>query len=166
MAKKKTKLSLAALILTAVSLVGAVLAITGVFVDWLKYSYTVLGKTSDISYKLADFDNGEMLGAMKAFAYITLALAALSFLAAALCKILNMKGIQPLAALLGLLTIVSTILLIVFVCVFCSKNASLNVDIPGIGKLGEGKFVWAIGPILAVIGGFLSGLSALACYKK
>ncbi|MBS1305524.1 MAG: hypothetical protein ACLTE4_12270 [Christensenellaceae bacterium] len=173
MAKKKS-ISLGAIILTAIALVGAVLTITGLFLNWTKYSVESVLLNKEYQYTLKDLaetnsnlgDNGfKMFGAMNAFAYITMILALVSFASVALAKFLNMKLIKPVAALAGLLTILSTILLIVFVCMFCSKNAGFSFSIAGV-NLADGKFGWSVGPILMVIGGFLSGLPALAAYKK
>ena len=170
MAKKKS-ISLGAIILTAIALVGAVLTITGLFLNWTKYSVESVLLNKEYQYTLKDLaetnsnlgDNGfKMFGAMNAFAYITMILALVSFASVALAKFLNMKLIKPVAALL---TILSTILLIVFVCMFCSKNAGFSFSIAGV-NLADGKFGWSVGPILMVIGGFLSGLPALAAYKK
>ena len=128
-----------------------------------EYQYT-LKDLAETNSNLGD--NGfKMFGAMNAFAYITMILALVSFASVALAKFLNMKLIKPVAALAGLLTILSTILLIVFVCMFCSKNAGFSFSIAGV-NLADGKFGWSVGPILMVIGGFLSGLPALAAYKK
>lgn len=173
MAKKKS-ISLGAIILTAIALVGAVLTITGLFLNWTKYSVESVLLNKEYQYTLKDLaetnsnlgDNGfKMFGAMNAFAYITMILALVSFASVALAKFLNMKLIKPVAALAGLLTILSTILLIVFVCMFCSKNAGFSFSIAGV-NLADGKFGWSVGLILMVIGGFLSGLPALAAYKK
>ena len=171
MAKKKS-ISLGAIILTAIALVGAVLTITGLFLNWTKYSVESVLLNKEYQYTLKDLaetnsnlgDNGFKM-AMNAFAYITMILALVSFASVALAKFLNMKLIKPVAALAGLLTILSTILLIVFVCMFCSKNAGFSFSIAGV-NLADGKFGWSVGPILMVIGGFLSGLPALAAYKK
>ena len=131
MAKKKS-ISLGAIILTAIALVGAVLTITGLFLNWTKYSVESVLLNKEYQYTLKDLaetnsnlgDNGfKMFGAMNAFAYI------------------------------------------VFVCMFCSKNAGFSFSIAGV-NLADGKFGWSVGPILMVIGGFLSGLPALAAYKK
>ena len=162
MAKKKS-ISLGAIILTAIALVGAVLTITGLFLNWTKYSVESVLLNKEYQYTLKDLaetnsnlgDNGfKMFGAMNAFAYITMILALVSFASVALAKFLNMKLIKPVAALL-----------IVFVCMFCSKNAGFSFSIAGV-NLADGKFGWSVGPILMVIGGFLSGLPALAAYKK
>ena len=165
MAKKKMSF-LMRLILTAVALVGAVLAVTGFALDWVKYSIdTVLGGTSPayLLKDLADFnsklgDHGfEMFGAMNSFAYITMIMSLVSFAAVLLSKFLHLG----LAGLAGILTVLSTILLIVFTAMFCSKNAGIDL-----GGLAKGEFVWAVGPVLMAIGGFLSGLCALVSYKK
>ena len=162
MAKKKMSF-LMRLILTAVALVGAVLAVTGFALDWVKYSIdTVLGGTSPayLLKDLADFnsklgDHGfEMFGAMNSFAYITMIMSLVSFAAVLLSKFLHL-------GLAGILTVLSTILLIVFTAMFCSKNAGIDL-----GGLAKGEFVWAVGPVLMAIGGFLSGLCALVSYKK
>ena len=169
MAKKKMSF-LMRLILTAVALVGAVLAVTGFALDWVKYSIdTVLGGTSPayLLKDLADFnsklgDHGfEMFGAMNSFAYITMIMSLVSFAAVLLSKFLHLGFLRPIAGLAGILTVLSTILLIVFSEMLCSKNAGIDL-----GGLAKGEFVWAVGPVLMAIGGFLSGLCALVSYKK
>ena len=170
MARKKMSF-LMRLILTAVALVGAVLAVTGFALDWVKYSIdTVLGGGTLPAYLLKDLadlnskmgDHGfEMFGAMNSFAYITMILSIVSFAAVLLSKFLHLGFLRPVAGLAGILTVLSTILLIVFTAMFCSKNAGLDL-----GGLAKGELVWAVGPILMVIGGFLSGLCALVSYKK
>ena len=151
MAKKKS-ISLGAIILTAIALVGAGLTITGLFLNWTKYSVESVLLNKEYQYTLKDLaetnsnlgDNGfKMFGAMNAFAYITMILALVSFASVALAKFLNMKLIKPVAALAGLLTILSTILLIVFVCMFCSKNAGFSFSIAGV-NLADGKFGWSV----------------------
>lgn len=170
MAKKKTSF-LMRLILTVVALAGAALAVTGFALDWVKYSIdaVIVGNT-EFAYTLKDLadansafgDSGlEMFGAMNAFAYITMIMSIVSFAAVLLSKFLHLGFLRPIAGLAGILTILSTILLIVFTAMFCSKNAGFDL-----GELANGKFVWAVGPILTVIGGFLSGLCASAAYKK
>ena len=106
MAKKKS-ISLGAIILTAIALVGAVLTITGLFLNWTKYSVESVLLNKEYQYTLKDLaetnsnlgDNGfKMFGAMNAFAYITMILALVSFASVALAKFLNMKLIKPVAA--------------------------------------------------------------------
>lgn len=169
MARKKSK-SMIGLILTAVALIGAALAVTGLFLDWVKYSVESAIINTSSAYLLKDLadansklgDNGfEMFGAMNSFAYITMILSVVSFAAVLLSKFLHLGFLRPIAGLAGILTVLSTILLIVFTAMFCSKNAGISV-----GDLVKGEFVWAIGPVLMVIGGFLSGLCASASYKK
>lgn len=94
MAKKKS-ISLGAIILTAIALVGAVLTITGLFLNWTKYSVESVLLNKEYQYTLKDLaetnsnlgDNGfKMFGAMNAFAYITMILALVSFASVALAK--------------------------------------------------------------------------------
>lgn len=172
MARKKMSF-LMRLILTAVALVGAVLAVTGFTLDWVKYSIdTVLGggtlpayllkDLADLNSKMEDIGGHiEGFGAMNSFAYITMILSIVSFAAVLLSKFLHLGFLRPVAGLAGILTVLSTILLIVFTAMFCSKNAGIDL-----GGLAKGELVWAVGPILMVIGGFLSGLCALVSYKK
>ena len=171
MAKKKTA-SLIGLILLAVAILGAVLSVVGVFIDWVKYtaetflgnnaaSYT-LKKLAESNAELKKVGDGMgMFDAMNAFAYITMILSVISAAAVLLAKFLKIKLLRPVAGLAGVLTIVSTILMIVFVCMFCSKNAGFSL-----GSIAKGSFGWAAGAVLATIGGFLAGLSAMASYKK
>lgn len=161
MAKKKS-LSLTTLILLALAAVGLILTIVGVCTDWIKYSVKSIAGTVEEGASLKELSDGsfEMFGAMNAFAYITMILAIVSVAASVLSKFLKIGLLKPIAAIAGLLTVLSTILLIVFTCMFCSKNGSLDL-----GELGSMGFKWAVGSILAVVGGFLSGLCSLAMYK-
>ena len=96
MAKKKTA-SLIGFILLAVAILGAVLSVVGVFIDWVKYTAeTILGNNA-ASYtlkKLAESnaelkkvgDGMEMFDAMNAFAYITMILSVISAAAVLLTK--------------------------------------------------------------------------------
>ena len=171
MAKKKTS-SLLGLILMAVGIVGAVLAVIGVFTDWVSYSVesiigggstpATLKELADTNDTLSQLGGGlDMFGAMNAFAYITMVLSVVCAALLLLVKFLRIGILRPLTGLAGLLTLLSTVLMVVFTIVFCSKNA--NIDL---GGFAEGKYVWAVGAILATIGGVLSGVSAVLGRKK
>ena len=78
-----------------------------------------------------------------------------------LVKFLKLGILRPITGLAGILTVLSAVLMVVFTIVFCSKNAGVEI-----GGLAEGKYVWAIGAILATIGGVLSGVAAVLGRKK
>lgn len=171
MAKKK-KASLIGLVLLAVAALGAVLAVVGIFVDWVKYTTETVIGNGEAAYTLKELaesnadlkkigDGMEMFDLMNAFAYITMILSVVSAASVLLVKFLKIKLLKPIAGLAGVLTIVSTILMIVFVCMFCSKNAGFSI-----GGLAKGSFGWAAGAVFAVIGGFFAGLGAMVSYKK
>lgn len=164
MAKKKTS-SLLGLILMAVAVVGAVLAVVGVFTDWVKYVVdTVVGGGSEGSTlkELADYSEQlEMYGAMNAFAYITMILSIVSAALLVLVKFLKMGILRPITGLAGLLTVVSAVLMIVFTIMFCSKNAGFSF-----GDWASGKYTWDMGAILASIGGAIAGVCAVVGYKR
>lgn len=170
MAKKKTS-SLLGLILMAVGIVGAVLAVIGVFTDWVSYSVESIiggGSTPATLKELADTNDAlsqlgglEMFGAMNAFAYITMVLTVVCAALLVLVKFLKLGILRPITGLAGILTVLSAVLMVVFTIVFCSKNAGVEI-----GGLAEGKYVWAIGAILATIGGVLSGVAAVLGRKK
>ena len=171
MAKKKTS-SLLGLILMAVGIVGAVLAVIGVFTDWVSYSVesiigggstpATLKELADTNDTLSQLGGGlEMFGAMNAFAYITMVLTVVCAALLVLVKFLKLGILRPITGLAGILTVLSAVLMVVFTLVFCSKNAGVKI-----GELAEGKYVWAIGAILATIGGVLSGVAAVLGRKK
>ena len=173
MAKKKSKsLSLVAIVFIAVAALGAVLTVIGLLGNWLKYeaktvlgnseSFVTLKKLAENQADLEKIKSGyEGFGAMNAFAYITMILAIVAAAATVLSKLLGIKLLAPISGLSGLLTLVSTVLLIVFLIVFCSKNGEV-----AIGNLAKGEYKWAIGAVLTVIGGFLSGAASLVASRK
>ena len=165
MAKKKTA-SLFGLILMAVAVVGAVLAVIGVFTDWVKYVVEMAGRealSEGITLKeLAEFSEQlEMFGAMNAFAYITMILSIVSAALLVLVKFLKMGILRPITGLAGLLTVVSAVLMIVFTIMFCSKNANFSL-----WDYTSGKYTWDMGAILASIGGVIAGVCAVVGYKR
>ena len=92
MAKRKSKMNTAALVGAAVALIMLVLVIVGICVDWMSVA-NVPGSIIDdildtdigdrIGYALTECEwEADALGAMTAFAYITIAASALTFLSA------------------------------------------------------------------------------------
>lgn len=172
MAKKKTS-SLLGLILMAVGIVGAVLAVIGVFTNWVSYSVdSIIGGGTSEGFALKDLADAndtlsqlgsglEMFGAMNAFAYITMILSVVCAVLLVLVKFLKIGILRPITGLAGILTVLSTVLMVIFTIVFCNQNANVRL-----GGLAEGKFVWSIGAVLATIGGVLSGVAAVFGRKK
>ena len=164
MAKKKTS-SLLGLVLMLVAIVGAALAVVGVFNDWVKYVVeTVIGggSTATTLKDLAEYsDSLEMFGAMNAFAYITMVLSVVCAVLLVLVKFLRIGILRPITGLAGLVTVLSTILMVVFTIMFCSKNAGFSL-----GGVASGNYTWAVGAVLATIGGVLAGVPAVLGMKK
>ena len=150
MAKKKTS-SLLGLILMAVAVVGAVLAVVGVFTDWVKYVVEMAGRealSEGITLKeLAEFSTRDLV-----LSYITMILSIVSAALLVLVKFLKMGILRPITGLAGLLTVVSAVLMIVFTIMFCSKNANFSL-----WDYTSGKYTWDMGAILASIGGVIAG---------
>ena len=153
MAKKKVKLSIIPL---AIALVAMILAVVGVFLDWLSYeAESILGNASS-AVTLGDLVDGEGYTIMAISAYVTMGLAALTFLIIAVQQFMKLPKLGGLAALTGFIAIIGAIAVVVTTIVFCSNNGDVSL-----GSLANGKFVWSIGPIMVTLGGLVSGVAGL-----
>jgi len=146
---KKVAIDVKTLALCAIILVGLILAIVGLFGDFLKNAS--LSEISDANdgRKLIGLDPIKGSIPTMIFAWATFALAILSTLCFAAVKFLGVKGADKIILLLGVLTVVCAILVLVFTLVM---KSDLEAD------LGAGS-------ILMLIGGLLVGGGAVASEK-
>lgn len=137
MAKKKSKFSLEKLVCAVLAIAGMVATIIGVFGDFLKSKVEIsaFGGTSESKtlYALKDMVDGE----------------------------LEMFDVMNVFAyvVFGALTVIATVVLFVLILMFCSKNST---EATILGVTGKYTFSMAIGAILTLIGGVVSGISAVA----
>lgn len=169
MAKKKSGLNLAALIALAVAVVGMVLTIVGICVDFVsvtgKFGVSGLGSTSTTKGVLLKNlgTDAEMSGVFGAFAYVVMAAAIVCVLLMLLNMFLKNDLIKKITGFVGALTVLLTVLFVIFGIVYCSKNSGEN---GGFGITGSVKVALAAGAWLTLIGGFLSGIGAAFSLKK
>jgi hypothetical protein len=129
MASKK-KLDVAKLAILAVIVVCLVLVIVGVCIDWVSNTTTtsslIGGGSTTNNYPLNEenFAKADNYGTMVAFAYTTLALAAVCVLAYAASVLLNNKIVNYVTLVVGILLIVSAVVSIILSFVFCSGLAN------------------------------------------
>lgn len=161
--KKKAKLSTFGLVLVLLALVGAVLAVVGLFVSWFAGTVTVLGKSTTVFYGLLVGEHVMVDGAdtlpiavVKAFGIIAAVTAVIS-LAGILLKSFNVVKISGFAKLLvAAVTIVMGVLALVFTFVFIGQLGGADL-----GELGGVGFAPAFGAFFTGIGTIVSGASLL-----
>ncbi len=153
---KKIAFDLKTLILCVVIIAGLVLAIVGMFGNFLKAdglfgtTYSTLADLSDANDLAKKADSKvEGFAATNLFAWVTFILAIVTVVLYAVVKILGVKGLNMVLALVGALTVVAAILVFVFAIIMANKN---DVSI-------------AAGPIMMLIGGILAGGAAAASGK-
>lgn len=69
------------------------------------------------------------------------------------------SSVRKFTTLVGALTVIATVVLFVLILMFCSKNST---EATIFGLTGKYTFSMAIGAILTLIGGVVSGISAVA----
>ena len=151
---KKTAFNLKTLILCAIIIVGLVLAIVGMFGNFLKdcgiWDELDLSEISDLNDLAKKVDSKfEGFAATNLFAWITFILAIVTLVLFAVAKVLGVKGLDLIVALVGALTVVAAILVFVFAIIMANKH--------------DCKI--AVGPILMLIGGLFAGGAAAASAK-
>ena len=158
---KKSALNVKTLILCAIIIVGLVLTIIGFFGNFLKGSGQVVGFGGSSDIKLSDLDKDfDGFTVTNIFGWVTFVLAILVTVCFAVAKILGVKGLDMVVALLGCLTVVAAVLVFIFAIVMASKN-SAEVG----GGLASVKYSISAGPIMMLIGGLLAGGAAAASAK-
>ena len=152
MVKRKTKkLNTAALIAAAIALVGLVLVIVGLLIDWVSLTISLpLVGDSTITATLADCGGeyaAEGFDAMNAFAIITVVVAAVSFLASAATLALKNKAVKLAAVIAAAAAIVCAIITIICTYSYCGDETVFASAAPAIGA-------W-----LLTVGGAIEGLA-------
>ena len=150
---KKSAINLKTLLLCLIIIVGLVLAIVGMFGNFLKWdailsgtTYAKLSDLSDLNDLAKKVDSTyEGYAVTNIFAWATFILAIVVTVCFAVAKFLGVNGLNTVVSLIGCLTVVAAILVFVFALVMANKH---DVSI-------------ASGPIMMLIGGLLSGAAAL-----
>ena len=165
MAKKKGKFSLEKLVCAVLAIAGMVATIIGVFGDFLKSKVEIsaFGGTSESKtlYALKDMVDGEleMFDVMNVFAYVVFGAAIASAVFMLITLVVKNSSVRKFTTLVGALTVIATVVLFVLILMFCSKNST---EATILGVTGKYTFSMAIGAILTLIGGVVSGISAVA----
>lgn len=165
MAKKKSKFSLEKLVCAVLAIAGMVATIIGVFGDFLKSKVEIsaFGGTSESKtlYALKDMVDGEleMFDVMNVFAYVVFGAAIASAVFMLITVVVKNSSVRKFTTLVGALTVIATVVLFVLILMFCSKNST---EATILGVTGKYAFSMAIGAILTLIGGVVSGISAVA----
>lgn len=165
MAKKKSKFSLEKLVCAVLAIAGMVATIIGVFGDFLKSKVEIsaFGGTSESKtlYALKDMVDGEleMFDVMNVFAYVVFGAAIASAVFMLITVVVKNSSVRKFTTLVGALTVIATVVLFVLILMFCSKNST---EATIFGLTGKYTFSMAIGAILTLIGGVVSGISAVA----
>lgn len=165
MAKKKSKFSLEKLVCAVLAIAGMVATIIGVFGDFLKSKVEIsaFGGTSESKtlYALKDMVDGEleMFDVMNVFAYMVFGAAIASAVFMLITVVVKNSSVRKFTTLVGALTVIATVVLFVLILMFCSKNST---EATILGVTGKYTFSMAIGAILTLIGGVVSGISAVA----
>ena len=165
MAKKKSKFSLEKLVCAVLAIAGMVATIIGVFGDFLKSKVEIsaFGGTSESKtlYALKDMVDGEleMFDVMNVFAYVVFGAAIASAVFMLITLVVKNSSVRKFTTLVGALTVIVTVVLFVLILMFCSKNST---EATIFGLTGKYTFSMAIGAILTLIGGVVSGISAVA----
>ncbi|MBP5427687.1 MAG: hypothetical protein J6Z04_00155 [Clostridia bacterium] len=154
---KKSAINLKTLVLCLIIIVGLVLAIVGMFGNFLKWdailsgtTYAKLSDLSDLNDLAKKVDSTyEGYAVTNIFAWVTFILAIVVTVCFAVAKFLGVNGLNTVVSLIGCLTVVAAILVFVFALVMANKH---DVSI-------------ASGPIMMLIGGLLAGGSAAASGK-
>ena len=165
MAKKKSKFSLEKLVCAVLAIAGMVATIIGVFGDFLKSKVEIsaFGGTSESKtlHALKDMVDGEleMFDVMNVFAYVVFGAAIASAVFMLITVVVKNSSVRKFTTLVGALTVIATVVLFVLILMFCSKNST---EATILGVTGKYTFSMAIGAILTLIGGVVSGISAVA----
>ena len=163
---KKIAFDVKTLVLCALIIAGLVLAIIGMFGNFLKWDALLGGTTYAKLSDLADLNDlakradstYEGYAVTNIFAWATFILAIVVTVLFAVAKFLGIKELNMIVALAGCLTVVAAILVFIFAIVMASKNSAE-------GSLASLKYTISAGPILMLAGGLLAGGAAAASAK-
>lgn len=164
MAKKKSrkkKLSTLTIAMLAVALVGAVLAVVGLFNDWMHYSIGDNIETESMT--LQDFAETESANQimMQTFAWIAGILAVAGFALVLVRMLVNIGPVRLAGKIAGIGAVLFGVLALIFSFVVASEgviggNFGFNIDIDGVGwELSYGAYLLAAGSIVGGIGAFV-----------
>ncbi len=171
-AKKSVEFSLIDIIILGVLLVGAVLTIVGVCIDYQTSLTTGLLTGENLAegvYKLnaeqwAEFEI-QGYGAMATFAYLTLGFACASLVGFVVRKFIDNKIIKLCALGVSLATVVLAVVAMILAFTFAGEGIKLNFGGWNVGSIT--KFTPAVGAWLLSIGGAIGGLAgAIGAIKK
>lgn len=170
MAKKKAKkLGLFGLIFLIASVVGLILAVVGICIDF--FTASLLGQSGGMTlFEEGLADGGVPIALVQAFAIISLALTAI----ACIITVLGSFGVirvGGLAKFIGAaLVIVVAVLVIVFAATWASEfvpsDDALGGILGGIADAAKYSVAPAAGAYLVMIGGVVSGASMLLAKLK
>lgn len=170
MAKKKTKkLGLFGLIFLLAALVGLVLAVVGLCIDFFESSVNIVGeggakgKGLFDDYKVEELlmEGDLTIALVQAFAIISVILTALGCLIT-VCGSLGIVRVSGLAKILGVALIVAVaVLVVVFAATYAGQVPSIDA-----GDLGGAEFAPAAGAYLVMVGGIVTGASMLLARLK
>lgn len=170
--KKKKKLSVFTVAMLVVALVGAVLAVVGLFTEWTYYDVqTVLGDGSTDGMTLEDWaamnDWGDAVPeysvAMQTFAWMAAIFAVAGFALVLVRMLVNIGLIRLLGKIAGLGSAIFGILALVFTFVAGENFVGGGIDL---GDLASATWLPAVGAYLTSIGAVVAGAGALLGSKK
>ena len=165
MAKKKAKkLGLFGLIFLLASVVGLILAVVGVCIDF--FTASLLGHSGGMAlFEEGLADGGVPIALVQAFAIISLALTAI----ACIITVLGSFGVIKVGGLAKFIGAALVIVVAVLVIVFAASWASEFVPggiLGGIADAAKYSVAPAAGAYLVMIGGVVSGASMLLAKLK
>ncbi len=161
--KKSKKTNTVALIAAVLVVVGLILVIVGMSIDWVvggdrMFNLGDLADSNELYAKIAE-ESLPGYDAMTAFIYITMVLAIITLIGAAAGLVIKLKLIKLITAIAGALTIVGAVLTVVFAYTFC------NADETKLFLLVT-ECAPAVGAWLLTVGGVIAGLGGLGCAAK
>lgn len=172
MAKRKAKkrISTLTIVMLVVALVGAALAVVGLFADWTHQQSEVLGErleyetesmTLEDWAKMNDWENPpEYSLAMQLFAWVAGILAVAGFALVLVRLLINIGVIRLLGKIAGIGAILCGILALVFT--FLAADAFIGIDL-GLAKM---ETTLSFGAYLLAAGSVVGGVGALVGSKK
>ena len=166
MAKKKAKkLGLFGLIFMLASIVGLVLAVVGLCIDF--FTVSALGRSSGlVLFEEGLADGGVPIALVQAFAIISLALTAIACIITVLGSFGVIK-VGGLAKFIGAaLVIVLAVLVIVFAATWASEFVPSDGILGGIADAAKYSVAPAAGAYLMMVGGIVTGASMLLAKLK
>lgn len=168
--KAKKKLSTLTVVMLAVALVGAAIAITGLFLEWTNYKIDSVfgqaqtdGMTLEDWAQMNDWDQPpEYSIVMQLFAWVAGILAAAGFLLVLVRMLVNVAPVRLIGTVAGIGAILCGILALVFT--FLTADSFIGgVDF---GDVMKGGTQPSVGAYLLAAGAVVGGIGALGGSKK